>query len=220
VAVEEGELLLAVGGIGAGVQIQDHLAGRAPLLLEEQIEQHVVDGVALGFGDVALQTRERGLRGEVGTGLWGAADRQFKSRIVAQSGGVIAVLVTGGDLIDALAEEIEERMVDALGAARIVEAGGDALGEAEVAVEVSQEQQATVGGEGSAREIQVDRFARQQRKVQDGLRIRHRRMFPFCACSWSLNLLYARQAKHPPSIGTDPCRSDCSRFRHVVNYPG
>jgi hypothetical protein len=64
-------------------------------------------------------------------------------------------------------------------------------------VEVSQEQEPAVGGETASGDVDVDRFAGNERKVLDGLRIRHGRMFRFCASSWSLNLLYARQAKHP-----------------------
>jgi hypothetical protein len=60
---------------------------------------------------------------------------------------------------------------------------GDGLGETEGAVEVSQEEEATVGGKGAAGEIDDDGLSGKERKVQDRLRIRHRRMFPFCAFS-------------------------------------
>jgi hypothetical protein len=100
---------------------------------------------------------------------------------VAQSGGVVGVFVAGGDLVNALSEEVEAGVVDAGLATGIVEAGGDGLGEAQGMVELCQERETAVGGEGAAGEIEVNRFAREQRKVEHGLRIRHRRMFPFCA---------------------------------------
>jgi hypothetical protein len=46
---------------------------------------------------------------------------------VAQGGGVVSVFVAGGDLIDALAEQVEEGVLDAGLAARVVEAGGGSL---------------------------------------------------------------------------------------------
>jgi hypothetical protein len=166
-----------------GVHVEHHGAGRAAGEVEELGEQHLVDRVTLLLSDRGFQTGEGGLAGEIGAGVRGAADGELEGRIVAQGGGIVGILVTGGDLVDALTDQIEEGVLDALASAGIVKAGGDLLGETEGAVELRQEEEATVGGKGAARESDLNRFTRQQRKVEHGLRIRHWRMFPFCAFS-------------------------------------
>jgi hypothetical protein len=188
----------------AGVHVEHHGGRLSALHVEELGEEHSVAGIALLLGDSGFETGKGGLAGEVGAGVGRPSDRELEGGIVAQSGGVVGVFVARGDLIDALAKQFEEGVVNAGWAARIVEAGDDALCELEVTVELGEKKEAAVGGEGAAGEIDVDRFARKQRKREHGLRMRHRRMFPFCAFSWSLNLLYARQAKHPPSFWGGP----------------
>jgi hypothetical protein len=203
----------------AGVHVEDQSAGGAAGGVKELGEEYVVDAVALFLGDGSFEAGKGGLAGEVGAGEGRAPHGKLESGIVAEGLGVVGVLVTGGDLINALAEQVFEGVVDAGLAPRVVEAGGDGLGEAEGVVKLGEQEEAAVGREGAAGEIDVNRFGRQERKVEHGLRIRHRRMFPFCAFRGSLNLLYARQAKCPPSFWEGHI-ADCARFRHLVNYSG
>jgi hypothetical protein len=165
----------------AGVHVQHDGAGPTAGRGEELGEEHVVDAIALRFADRGFEAGKGGLAGEVGAGAGSTTHGELESGIVAESGGVVGVFVAGGELVDALAEQVEEGVLDAGWTPGIVEAGFDLLGEAKAAVELGEEEETAVGGKGTAGEIDVDRFAREQRKVEHRPRIRHRRMFPFCA---------------------------------------
>jgi hypothetical protein len=165
----------------AGVDVEGHGAGPGPRRIEELGQQDVIGTVTSLFGDRGFETGKGRLAGKVGTGEGSAATSQLEGRIIPEGFGVVGVFVAGGNLVDALADEVEEGVLNAVLSPGVVAAVGDGLGEPKGAVEVSQEEEAAVGGEGAAGEIDMDGFARQQRKVEHRLRIRHRRMFPFCA---------------------------------------
>jgi hypothetical protein len=189
----------------AGIHVEQDGAGLAAWSVEELGQQNVVDALALLLGERGFDAREGRLAGEVGSGEGSAATGELEGGIVAKRGGVVLVFVARGDLIDALTDQVEAWVLYALGSPGVVAAGSDRLGEAERAIELGQQEEAAVGREGAAGEIDLDGLARKQRKVEHGLRIRHWRMFPFFAFSRASNLLYARQAKHPPSfeVATD-----------------
>ncbi len=76
---------------------------------------------------------------------------QLEQRIVPQAVGIVAVLVAGGDHQQAEAQHLSEAMLDALRRARIVDARGGALGDAEARLDLTQRQQAAIGREGPVR---------------------------------------------------------------------
>jgi hypothetical protein len=126
VGVEEGELLLTVRGEGGRVEVEDQLARGRAFLLQEEIEKQGIDRLRLAAGDALLQAGEGGLGGEIGIGGGAAAHGDLEGGIGAQGGGVVGIFVTGGDLVDALTEQIEEGVLEALFEAGVVDAGGDA----------------------------------------------------------------------------------------------
>jgi hypothetical protein len=63
----------------------------------------------------------------------------------------VGVSVAAGELIDAMAKEIEHGMLDPLVQARVAEGGSDARCETEFSVELSQQKQTAVGGECATR---------------------------------------------------------------------
>ncbi len=67
-----------------------------------------------------------------------------------QSGGIIAVLVAGRDHQQAEADDVGEAVPDLLWRPRVIEAGGQAIGDAEAALDLFQRQHAAIGGEPSA----------------------------------------------------------------------
>jgi hypothetical protein len=66
---------------------------------------------------------------------------------VAQRVGVVAVLVAGRDHQHAEAQDRGDAVPDALRRTRVVEAGGEALGQAKPTLDLAQGQQAAVGGQ-------------------------------------------------------------------------
>src|SRR5208337_4323700 len=98
-AVEEAELLLAVGGIVGGVEIEQDLAALANLLAaqsDELLPQPVVQAHQITGGRRVLPAAEGGLRAQrVAQFLIGD---DLQQRIVAQAAGVVGILVAGYDL--------------------------------------------------------------------------------------------------------------------------
>jgi len=75
------------------------------------------------------------------------AQRQFEGRVVPQAGGIVAVLVSGGDHQHAEAHDVGDAVDDALRIAWICDAGGQAVGYAETLLDLAQDQDAAVRGE-------------------------------------------------------------------------
>ena len=86
-------------------------------------------------------------------------ERQLEQRIAAQAGGVVAVLVAGGDHQQPEADDVCERMHGAAGIARIVDAGGEAAGDFEPALDLAQHQQPAAGRQPAAIEPGGQLFA-------------------------------------------------------------
>jgi hypothetical protein len=78
---------------------------------------------------------------------------------VPQAVGIVAVLVAGGDHQQAEAQHVGETVLDPLRRARIVDADGEAPGDAEALLDLTQRQQAAIGREGAAVEAGDDRLA-------------------------------------------------------------
>ena len=74
-----------------------------------------------------------------------AFERQLEQRIDAQAGSVVAVLVAGGDHQHPEADDVGDRMHGAAGITRIVDAGGQTVGDFEPAFNLMQKQQSAVG---------------------------------------------------------------------------
>jgi len=127
--VEEAPLLIAVERIVGGVEIQ-HDPGRRPGVgIEEVAHEAVLDRgpivdelvVARGRGGCALQTVERAAPGQGMAALTALgpqqirfADRQRQQGIVAQPVVVVEVLVAQRLAEHALAQQLLDRVLDAL----------------------------------------------------------------------------------------------------------
>ena len=88
-----------------------------------------------------------------------AFERQLEQRIAAQAGRVVAVLVAGGDHQHPEADDVGDRMHGAAGITRIVDAGGETVGDFEPALDLAQNQQTAVGRQPAAVEPGDDLFA-------------------------------------------------------------
>src|SRR5512146_1331147 len=138
-AVEKAELLLAVSGIVGGVDIQQDLPALAHLRAtdaEEDFQQGVVQPHQIAGGRSILPAAQRGLRAERVAQLLIGDDLQ--QRIMAQAVGVVGVFVAGDDLVNALAQQQQRVMFDALFVSRIAEQFGQIAGQMMALVEGAQ----------------------------------------------------------------------------------
>ena len=155
--VEETELLLAVGGIVGGVEIEQDLAALANLLAaqsDELLPQPVVQAYQLACGRRVLPTAEGGLGSERVAQLLIGDDLQHG--IVAQTIGVVGILVAGNDLIDALPQQRQRVMTHAVILTRIAQACSPVAGQTMVLIEGTQGQQTGITGDLATRKIGAD----------------------------------------------------------------
>ncbi len=73
--------------------------------------------------------------------------RQLEHRMAVQAVGIAAVLAAGGDHQQAEAQHVGDAVPHALRQARFIDAGGQALGDAEPLLDLAQHQHARVGGQ-------------------------------------------------------------------------
>ena len=78
---------------------------------------------------------------------------------MSQAGGIVAVLIAGGDHQQAEAQHRCEAVPDPVRRARIDDAGGEAPGDAEVLLDLTQRHQAAIGREGAAVKAGDERLA-------------------------------------------------------------
>jgi len=135
------------------------------------LEQLQDDGRRLGIGQLGMD-QDFGAQG-VMQDIGGAGEKQ--AHVVGQEGmvgstvagvGVIAVLVSTGDLEDTLGEKIALRMFDIGGMALVRKRLGQTLGQSNLAINTTQNHGAKVRGYRTAVEIAAHREAGDGRKTQ------------------------------------------------------
>ena len=76
---------------------------------------------------------------------WPASGTQPKHGIMAQRIAVVAIFVAAGDLVDALLEQVVQRVGDVSRMTRVVDGGAQAFGQADLAIHTLEQQWAKVG---------------------------------------------------------------------------
>ena len=117
VAVEERELLLAVGGIVGRIEVDrdESHAVAEPLAVVGQDGRRPTarpEPIQVGAAHRILEPRQRRLRAQGRAGERIAVEQQLVDRIVGQPGGVVAVGVAAGQPEHALPQQIAERVRD------------------------------------------------------------------------------------------------------------
>ena len=144
--IEQPQLLAAVNGIEGVVDVEHdllrHLSERGAVQIDHR-PSHAQQRARIGH---VLQARERRLRGEIAI-RWQHILRHLEDRVGAQAGGVVAILVAGGDHQQAEADQIGQTMNDLILRSRIIDARGEPLGHPETLVHLAQGKNAGVGGQ-------------------------------------------------------------------------
>ena len=148
--VIKGEFLLAMGGILGVVHIGVNHRGWLGITGDELIDKGLGDAVDIPGRGGVFQTREGGRMARslpASRGLRSCP--QLEERIGTQGVGVVAILVTAGDLVDALGQEIPQGMLRVGGMALIVEGLCQAVGKADLLVDAPQQTGAGIRGQGA-----------------------------------------------------------------------
>ena len=157
VGVEQAQLLAAVHRIEGVIDIEDdalrHLAERAAV----DVDQGPAQAQQRPRIRQVLQPRDGRLRTQVPTRRQ-PFERQLEG-IAAQAGRVVAVLVAGRDHQHPEADDVGDRVHGAAGIARIVDTGGETVGDFEPLLDRAQNQQTSVGRQPAAVETGDDLFA-------------------------------------------------------------
>ena len=160
VGVEQAQLLAAVHRVEGVVDVERdpprHLAERAAV----DVDQSPAQAQQRPRIRQVLQPRDGRLRTQVPIRRQ-TFERQLEQRIGAQAGRVVAVLVAGGDHQQPEADDVGDRMHGAAGITRIVDAGGETVGDFEPPLDLAQNQQTAVGRQPAAVEPGNDLLCRQ-----------------------------------------------------------
>jgi hypothetical protein len=161
--------------------------------------------VNLGPLDRVLQPRERGLRTERRAAV---ARHNLKRGIVTQPVGIVDVLVPGRDLIEALAKQRSDVVGDIPRVAGIRDAADDIGAEAQLLVELSDEQQAGVCRECAASKVDDEFWLESEPKLAITL------------CSHRTSCVGIPSRPRTPRKYHDFFEGDGVFTYSFVNYPG
>ena len=165
--VVEAQLLLPVGGVLGVIHVQDEERGRCGIAGDELIDKRLGQAVDILGRCGILQTREGGGAGQIAVGVQGLVIHpQLEHRVGSQGIGVIAVLIPAGDLKDTLGKKIAQRVLGLGGMALVVEHVSETPGQADLAINTTQDHGAEVRGHRTAVEISADCEASDGRKTQ------------------------------------------------------
>jgi hypothetical protein len=177
VGVPESELLLAVGGIFAAIEIEDHMSRCFRAGFGEQFDEVFVDqpnavdlGLALLEDDFAvfeglvglspsvgmMKARDGGAAGQRLLVAGGNADQGLKERIVPGEVRVVEVEVSGEELVDLLTENLADGVNHALLLARIGKAAGQVVEDSQTVDQSCQRQESGIGDNIAASEVDRD----------------------------------------------------------------
>ena len=156
-AVEEAELLLAMSRIVGGIDVEQNLATLADLVAadaDELLAQPIVGMHQIASARRVFPATERGLGTERLAQLVIGDDLQ--RRIVAQTIGIVGVFISGHDLVQALPQQGQRVMAQAVVLSRIAEVSGPIASQRMALVEGSQRQQTGVTGDLATGKIGAD----------------------------------------------------------------
>ncbi|HKI31791.1 MAG TPA: hypothetical protein VKA46_07975 [Gemmataceae bacterium] len=124
VAVPEGQLLLAVGRVIDGVQVERQMARWGVKGGDELVEEHVPQPLEGLDGDRILEAGQRRLTGQVIV-LGGAVGDELEDGVGAEGIVVVLVLVPGEDAVHAGTDHLQEGVLGQFRVAGVVEGVGE-----------------------------------------------------------------------------------------------
>ncbi len=171
-AIEEGELLSAVGRIVGGVEIdrdpRDLALQASAVPLDHGLGQCDPHPVQIRTIQGILEARERRLGGEILATDRVATAQQLLDRVGRESARIIAIRVATGDRVETLTHQRPDRMADLARLAPVIDAANQRLGQTHAPIAGFKQERAAIGTGMRLVELRHHRAAEQIRK-QDTL---------------------------------------------------
>ena len=143
-SVEQAQLLATMDGIERVVDVEHdplgHLMERAAIQIHHGA-RHPQQGPRIRQ---ILQPGNRRLRTQFPVGRR-QIERHLEHRIAPQAGGIVAILIAGGDHQQTKADDIGQTVSDQVRRTRILDAGRQTLGHLQTLLGLAQKQQAAIG---------------------------------------------------------------------------
>ena len=156
--IEQPQLLAAMHRVERVVDVEHDPFGNLREGLAIKIDHgaaHAQQGASIGQ---VLQPRDRRLRTQLAI-RWRQIERHLEHRIAAKAVGVVAVLIARRDHQQSKANDVGEAVRDLIGRARVLDAGGHAIGDAKPLLDLAQNQNAAVRRQQTAIEFGDNRLA-------------------------------------------------------------
>jgi hypothetical protein len=147
--VEQAQLLAAMHRVEGVVYIQHDAFGHLAKGRAVEIDHGPAHAQQCAGIRQVLQPRDGGLRAQVALGRQ-ALQSHLEQRVGAQAAGVVAVLVARRDGQKAEADDVGQRMHGAGGIARVLNAGGQTIGNPQPFRHLPQHQKSAIGGQAAA----------------------------------------------------------------------
>ena len=156
--IEQPQLLAAMHRVERVVDIERDAFGNLPEGLAIKVDHGAAHAQQrAGVGEV-FQSRDRRLRAQLAIRRR-QIERHLEHGIAAQGIGVVAVLVARSDHQQPKTNDVGEAMRDLVGRARVLDAGGHAIGDPKALLDLAQHQNATVRRQQTSVEFGHDRLA-------------------------------------------------------------
>jgi hypothetical protein len=142
----ERKFLLAMGLVIGVIEVEHNGGGWLGGAGNEVVDQRVGESVEVLAVNAVFQAGKGGGTRQVLRGLQGRPlHAELKQRVVPETIGSVAIGIPGGDVIDTLGQEVTEGMVDRGWMPLVLHSSGKAFGEANLAVDATQQEGAKVG---------------------------------------------------------------------------
>ena len=149
VAVEEGELLLPVGGILRGVEVDGDVTGPTPeplpVALNHDIRQGFSHPEKFSSTDRVLETRDSRLRSQSFPIDGVPSHQHLVDGILRQTRRIVPIGVATGDREDALREQFLDLMADPAGVAPVPQAPRQTLRQSQSQIDGFEQHRSSVG---------------------------------------------------------------------------
>ena len=144
--VIEREFLLAMCRVIGVIEVEHNGGGGLRVAGDEVVDQCLREPVEVLAVDAVFKTRKGGGTRQVLFWLQGRPlNAELKHGVVPETLGIIAVGIPGGDLIDTLGKEVTEGVVDIGRMPLVLHGSRKAFGEANLAVDATQQEGTKVG---------------------------------------------------------------------------
>ena len=196
IAVEEGELLGAMGGVLGVVEVQDDMVRRSLVGGDEEVNRSISQAAQIFGGDGVLQTGKRGLTGQVLFGRKPVAGG-FERGVQPEGVGVVGVFISAGNLEDTLQKQVTEGMGDIAGMPGIVNGANQMVCQSDTLGNFPQFKHSGIGSDLLTGEV-------------------HDHFFPGNTCKWKRKLGIFSHAVQPPNVSI--LSISIARNSNILNY--